>query len=208
VGRIGISVFVVVEGIGSYAGTEIAPGTYTATIPGADLEYETTYSYHFSNASGGEDLSPSLGGTFTTPEEPPVTWSISSATVKVDKDRNWEVTVLGGEGQQVYIVIDGIGSFLLNESSPGRYTATIDGSNFEWEEDYSYHFSPTEGGNAPAGFEIYSGSVSTGSEPVQATNWGAIMGVTCLVLLFLMLMLSVILFFVLRKKDEKDPFEE
>jgi hypothetical protein len=201
IGKTNLTVFLVVGGIGSFRMDEIAPGSYAVTVPGSQLSYNTSYDYHFSNVTGGPDLAPTLAGTFKTGKELiDDSWSITSATVKVGKDKDWNVIVLGKPNQDVFIVIDGVGSFKLTEVSSGRYETTIPGSQFEWGKDYSYHFSPTSGGPAPVGFGSFSGSVKIGSEPKGETNWSAIGGISCFVILLMVVLIAVIIFFALRRK--------
>lgn len=78
---------------------------------------------------------------------PPDGWDIIDSDVTIDPDTgDWTVEVSGGEEQDIYIVIDGVGSYKLNETSPGEYTVTIAGSDFEEGSSYGYHFSNTDGG--------------------------------------------------------------
>jgi len=82
-------------------------------------------------------------------ERPPTPkqWRIDDADIEVDeKTGDWTVTVKGEDGKDIWIVIDGVGSFKLEETSPGNYSVVIPGSNFDGGEEYSYHFSDTSGG--------------------------------------------------------------
>ena len=66
-----MTVFIVVEGLGSYPMAETyMMGRYSVRIPITDMEYNTTYNYHFSDSDGGQDRSPELVGEFTTPTSP------------------------------------------------------------------------------------------------------------------------------------------
>jgi len=82
-------------------------------------------------------------------ERPPTPkqWRIDDADIEVDeKTGDWTVTVKGEEGKDIWIVIDGVGSFKLEETSPGNYSVVIPGSSFDSGEEYSYHFSDISGG--------------------------------------------------------------
>ena len=59
---------------------------------------------------------------------------------------NWEITVTGAEGLEVYIVITDVGSLLLDETESGVYKGTFEGSRFTWGETYDYHFSDEANG--------------------------------------------------------------
>ena len=207
-GKALIDVFIVIEEVGSYALDEVAVGFYAISIPGSVFEYDTTYAYHFSNATNGSDLAPTLAGSFRTPVEPN-DWRITMAQVTYDhKDMDWHVLVKGPPGQTIHIVIDGVGSFRLAETSPGNYSVDVPGSNFEWGKEYDYHFSDTEGGAVVPGFETYSGKNTMPEEPKGDNDWDVVMGISCLVILCMLLLLSVVLFFALRKKDGPEDWEE
>jgi hypothetical protein len=118
------------------------------------------------------------------------------------------VLVKGPPGQTIHIVIDGVGSFRLAETSPGNYSVDVPGSNFEWGKEYDYHFSDTEGGAVVPGFETYSGKNTMPEEPKGDNDWDVVMGISCLVILCMLLLLSVVLFFALRKKDGPEDWEE
>ncbi|MGA1848614.1 MAG: Ig-like domain-containing protein [Thermoplasmatota archaeon] len=64
-----LTVYFIIEYLGSYGLEEIDQGNYRWVIPFEDLEPETTYGYHLSDREGGEDLSPGLSGTFTSAQE-------------------------------------------------------------------------------------------------------------------------------------------
>jgi len=72
-GRANMTIFIVIEGKGSYKLTVVMlgdNGTYTVTIPGSTFDWNTTYTYHFSNMTAGPDLAPAFAGTFKTPVQP------------------------------------------------------------------------------------------------------------------------------------------
>jgi hypothetical protein len=79
------------------------------------------------------------------PVEPEL--EIDDSNVNIDEETgDWTVEADGEEDQDIWIVIDGVGSFKLDETSPGHYEVTIPGSNFQEGETYDYHFSDEEGG--------------------------------------------------------------
>lgn len=63
----GISIYIVIEDVGSFKLTEGPPGIYKAVIEYHNFEEGRTYNYHFSDAENGEDLAPSFSGSATTP---------------------------------------------------------------------------------------------------------------------------------------------
>ena len=196
-GMKGLTVFMVIDGIGSFEMIEGDEGTYEVEIPGTDFEWNTTYNYHFSNATGGIDMAPLLSGSFRTlpePETPPVIpeWRIDSVIVTVDKDGSWKVWAQGEPGIDVYIVIDGVGSFPLTETSPGIFEATIPGSNFEKGRTYKYHLSDSAGG--PAKTVVFAAKVPAEGEvdgPGTKWIWFACGG--CGIVLILLLIILVLI---------------
>ncbi|MCK5772691.1 MAG: Ig-like domain-containing protein, partial [Thermoplasmata archaeon] len=146
-GKENISVYMVITNVGSFLLEEGSNGTYSLLIPGHEFEYGTSYNYHFSSNVGGPDLVHALSGTFRTPEDPdpePI-WSLDSAEVEVLEGGTWNITAHGGENQSVYIVIEGVGSFLLVEGPVGTYTLLMGAEGFKGGE-YPYHFSDEDGG--------------------------------------------------------------
>jgi len=99
--------------------------------------------------------------TFRTGTEA-TSWYLDYSYVEVFSDRSWTVTATGGPGQDVYFVIDDVGSFRLEETDPGQYAVKITGELFEWNTRYSYHYSNTDGG--PDSWPQYSGSAYTPEE--------------------------------------------
>ncbi|MCK5773706.1 MAG: Ig-like domain-containing protein, partial [Thermoplasmata archaeon] len=69
-GEAGMDVFIVIDGWGSLKLEETEDGVYELTIAGDEFNWEETYSYHFSDSSGGDDLAPSESGTQTIPHKP------------------------------------------------------------------------------------------------------------------------------------------
>jgi hypothetical protein len=64
-----MTIYIVIDGIGSFLLSGGFEGEYSLTIASSNFESETEYSYHFSNQSGGSDLAPGYGGTVLTSEE-------------------------------------------------------------------------------------------------------------------------------------------
>ncbi|MDG6226180.1 MAG: Ig-like domain-containing protein [Candidatus Thermoplasmatota archaeon] len=209
-GMTGLTVFMVIDGIGSFEMIEGDDGTYEVEVPGTGFEWNTTYNYHFSNSQGGIDMAPMLSGSFRTPAEPagpPVTpdWNVDSVIVTVGNDGSWEVWAQGEPGLDVYIVIDGVGSFPLTETSPGIYEATVPGSNFKRGRTYSYHLSDSAGGEAKT--DVYTAKV-----PAEAkvdgpkTRWGCFVCGGCGIVLLLLLVILVLI--VMTRRSGKRVHEE
>jgi len=211
-GKAGIDIFIVIQAVGSFQLTEGGPGLYSVVIPGTNFGWESIYSYHFSNVSDGEDMASSFSGTFATPEEPIIpgpVWHIWQTSVTVDKNKNWHVSAKGNPGLNIWIVIDGVGSFRLDETTQGNYSVVIPGSHFKYDKEYTYHFSDTEGGGIPAGYESYSGKQRTPKEEEDVTPWGAIAGISCLIIILMLIFLVIILVLVLKgSKKAKDNWGE
>ncbi|MDG6224879.1 MAG: Ig-like domain-containing protein [Candidatus Thermoplasmatota archaeon] len=203
-GREAMDVYIIIQGIGSFPVSEGDPGSYSALIPGTNFAWDALYSYHFSNASDGEDLAPILSGTFRTPEEPalpPGTWHITSAVVTVLKNKDWDVSVQGGAGLDIYVVISGVGSFKIIEGDPGRYELMIPGDNFEYDVEYSYHFSDRSGGDPMQGYESFNGNLRTPERGAsKGPSYLAYCGIGCFALVVFLLMLIIVLILVLRGK--------
>ncbi len=97
-GKGGMTVYIVVEGLGSYLMIESGIiGQYSVRLPITDMEYNTTYNYHFSDSDGGPDLSPELVGAFTTP--------IAPTTVDDDVDDDTEDEEDNDEGLPIGSII-------------------------------------------------------------------------------------------------------
>lgn len=187
------------------------PGTYTAYIDGDDLDWETEYYYFFTGSYGGLDRAPEFSGTFVTPDEPytPPVWSITEATLDVRDSGTWDVNVRGPEGQTIYIVIEGVGSFLLEEDAPGYYRVLIPYENFEWESEYDYHFSDTDGGEDMA--TGFSGTATMPLEPSSGSGGDDDPPfILCCVgiIAVLVIILVVVLILVFRKRGGAEDFEE
>ncbi len=66
IGLPNLTVYMVIDAVGSFLVPENEDGAYSLVIPSSWFAWNTTYSYHLSNISGGPDLLPALSGTFTT----------------------------------------------------------------------------------------------------------------------------------------------
>ncbi|MGA1847896.1 MAG: Ig-like domain-containing protein [Thermoplasmatota archaeon] len=143
VGKSDLNLFVVIEEVGSFEIPSVLPGIYEVLVAGSNFEWNTTYSFHLSDAEGGEDIAPEFAGEFTTPEEPegPPVWELYTAKIKVDSIMNWNITATGAPDLYVFLVVIDVGSVMLGEEEPGVYKGTMGGAQFEWGETYYYYFS-------------------------------------------------------------------
>jgi hypothetical protein len=66
-GQRNLTVFIVIEGVGSFQLEEGEPGGYSTLVNESYFGWNRYYNYHFSDRAGGEDLSPLLSGGFRTP---------------------------------------------------------------------------------------------------------------------------------------------
>ncbi len=146
-------VYAVIPGIGSFQLTEVyrseISSEYFVEIEGVLFEWNTTYAYHFSSSEGGRDMAVEFSGWVRTIEGPirvPEEWELTSADVEILDNGDLSLTVEGNRNLTVYLVVDGVGSFLIGETSPGIYSTTIPRSAFEEGTSYEYHFSNSEGG--------------------------------------------------------------
>jgi len=199
-GELDMMVYFVVKDIGSYLLTEGPAGMYKGTIAGTLLEWDTTYSYHFSDADGGADNAPSFAGTFKTPVKP-IVWRLDTATVEIDDDGNWVVTADGEPGIEVWIVIEGVGSFKMIEGTPGHYTVTIPDGRFDEGEEYDYWFSDASGG--PDKAPTISGKMKAKGGDGGDYGWlvfCCLAGFVAVVLLILVMIFALVL---RRGKNEK-----
>jgi hypothetical protein len=174
-------------------------------IGGTLLEWDTEYSYHFSDSENGTDKAPMLSGTFRTPVEP-VEWEIMSASVELDDEGNWMVEVTANEGLDIWMVIDGIGSFKLVETQPGKYSTTIAADRFKEGKEYDYWFSDSDGGSdkAPAFSDSQKAKKGEGSED-DGYLWVCCLGIVVLVVLVLIIVVVVM---VIRKGKGKEEEAE
>ncbi|MBN1540417.1 MAG: Ig-like domain-containing protein, partial [Candidatus Thermoplasmatota archaeon] len=181
---------------------------YTVTVPGNVL---SSMGMPMENPEG-------FSWTFRTGTET-LEWYLDSAEVRVKTDRTVEVEVTGGEGQTIFIVIDGIDSFDLVEETPGAYTTTVSGEILEWDTTYAYHFSNTDGGEDR--WPVYAGNFTTPSEPADDDDTGdddtddddtdddrepgsvlTWVLMICTISLLLFIVIAIVLFLALRKKGE------
>ncbi|MFW3145619.1 MAG: right-handed parallel beta-helix repeat-containing protein [Thermoplasmatota archaeon] len=103
-------------------------------------------------SDGGATTSFQIDVTVIEKTVQPEEWKIEDATVTVDEETgDWTVIVEAPEGLDIYIVIEGVGSFKLEETRPGHYEVVIPGDTFEEGKTYNYHFSDTEGGEDKTG---------------------------------------------------------
>lgn len=146
-------VYLVIPEIGSFQLTEVyrseISSEYFVEIEGDLFEWNTTYAYHFSSSDGGRDMAVEFSGWVRTIDGPirvPEEWKLTSADAEILENGDLLLTVEGNRYLTVYMVVDGIGSFLIGETSPGVYSTTIPRSAFEEGTSYEYHFSNSEGG--------------------------------------------------------------
>jgi hypothetical protein len=200
-GELDMMVYFVVKDLGSYLLTEGPAGTYKGTIAGTLLEWNTTYIYHFSDAEGGADKAPSFAGTFKTPVRP-FAWRLDTAKVEIDDDGNWIVTAEGEPGMDVWIVIDGVGSFKLTEDTPGHYTVTIPDGRFEEGKEYEYWFSDASGGSDKA--PTLSGNMKAKGEDGGDYDWLIFCCLAGIVIVILLMIVMVFALVVRRGKKVQD----
>ena len=221
VARRDLDLYFVIEDLDSFWIGYVNAMIYEVNVSGDNLEWDTTYSYYFSDSVGGEDIAPAFAGEFITPPEPviPVDWELYSAYVVVDDMKNWDVEVTGPQGLDIYMIIAGVGPYPLDESDPGVYTLFIDGTEFQWGATYEYHFT-----NSPGGEDLapdLSGSVEMpeeeidGGESEEEVSWvvgifGVWGSICCfiVIILFLFIIVIVILVVVLSRRKKEYDFEE
>ena len=192
----------------------------TVTLVHSDLLPNTTYTIEISSmvlSFAGHVLAPSevRSWDFTTGEGA-VEWYLTNAMVEVMKDRTVIVNVEGGQGQSIYIVIDGVGSFKLDETEPGIYYARIDPFNFDWDMRYDYHFSDRDGG--PDMWPLYKDYILTplqdrpmppinGDEPPDGPGFLGCLGLCGAVILIIIILVALVLI-ISRVKSRIDDKEE
>jgi len=63
------TIYIVIEGVGSFKLTEKSPGVYHAEISEDRFEEGRKYSYYFSTSEGGENIAPAFSGELKQPKE-------------------------------------------------------------------------------------------------------------------------------------------
>ncbi|MFW3146996.1 MAG: Ig-like domain-containing protein [Thermoplasmatota archaeon] len=208
-----LSIFIAISNVGYFEVPESSSGEYSLVIESSNFEYDTTYSYFFTDRDNGDIKAPQFAGTFTTPEDPdkPPAWQITFADVTIRDNGDWIVNVEGSEGMTVYIVIDNdVGSFKLSEGPPGEYEILIKAENFEEGVEYTYYFSDSEGGQ-----DLAPGFRGTLVQPVAGDDDddddGSYTGL-CIagVIILLLVIVAVIILVVVitRKKGEDEGWGE
>ncbi len=196
-----IDLFIVIDGIGSYIVPEVSEGNFLTQLNGSIFDWNTEYDYYFTDVMDGMVIDINYSGLFKTPKEPSIKWHIESVSIIVDEEKNWQVDVKGNPVLDIYIVISGIDSFIIGEDTPGNYSKLIEGTNFEWDTEYEYHFSDTYGGNIPSGYDKFSGKerMPKEKENINDNNWLStglvILGVICI------LMILIAILFIVKKKS-------
>jgi len=153
------------------------------------------------------DKVPALSGTFSTPSQPEPEWEITDAEVKVLTGGDWKVRVEGNPGLDIYIVIDGVGSFKLQEDAPGDYAININFTEFEKGKSYDYHFSDTEDGE-----DIAPSWSGTGTDPRGDTTtdtetpWALIIFLLIIIILLIVGIIIVAMVLANRKKEEEEDW--
>jgi hypothetical protein len=158
-----IDVYVIIGDVGSFQLMEDLPGRYEIEINGTNFDWASTYNYYFTDAQDGEDKAPGFSGEFTTPEEPSIGWEISNSTLFARGEGSISVEVDCTPDRSLWIHIDGVGWYELNESIDGKYTALIPSDDLEWDTLYSYYYSDREGG--PNMAPEWSGAIRTVEDP-------------------------------------------
>ncbi|MGA1866412.1 MAG: Ig-like domain-containing protein [Thermoplasmatota archaeon] len=206
-----LSIWICIMDSGYFMLTEGGIGNYTLELDETHFEPETTYDYFFTDSFNGDDRAPEFKGTFTTPEGSIVEleWKLTEATVTVLSGGDWKVRAKGNEGLTVYLIIDGIGSFILQETAPGDYRANILSENFARGKTYHYHFSDREDG--PDLAPQFAGSEKDPRGPTTVSDTIPLI-LICLITLVMILLVAglVILVVVLaaRRKDREGLEEE
>jgi hypothetical protein len=196
----GTDIYIVIEvpshPVGSFALNEVAEGNYFVAIPGSNFDWDKTYFYHFSNVSGGSDLAPSFIGSFKTPQRP---WEVFSHNIAIDDDLTWHIDAVALPGLTIFIVIEDVGSFELEEGIPGNYHVDIDGELFEGGERYYYYFSDSEYGP-----ELAPGGSRKLPEEEEEEEWAIIplAALCCIVSAIFLIIIIVVLLIALRRKKE------
>jgi hypothetical protein len=212
-----MTLYVVIDGVGSFQMVEDLPANYKISISPESFEWETTYSYHFSDTEDGEDMAPGFAGTFTTPEAPGEEWTITSATVEPQDDGGVDVEAMGPSGQTVWINVVGVGWYELTEEEDGIYRITIPAGDLEMDTEYDYFFSDEEGGEDLV--PTLGGSFTTVQEPVvddddDDDDDSSLFGNTfltilaCCGILFLFIIVILVIVVVIKKRGKEEKWGE
>jgi hypothetical protein len=206
----GLSIYISISEIGYFQLTEVSDGQYELMLAEDNFELETTYSYFFTDELTGMDKAPDFSGTFTTPEEPSPEWEITEVEVNITSGGDWKVRVKGNPGMDIYIVIEDVGSFKLQEEAPGEYAINVEYDEFERGESYDYYFSDTEDGEDKA-----PGFAGTGTDPRGETTTkdseipcGLIIFLVVIIVFLIVGIIIVALVLANRKKEEEDWGDE
>ena len=138
-----------------------------------------------------------------TVEEAEEEWRIDDAEVTIDEETgDWTVVVEAPEDQDIYVVVEGAGSYKLTETEPGHYEVVIPGENFQGGKSYDYHFSDTDGGDDMTGGE-FSGSEKqpdTDDEKDDFPIW--------IVILVLLAIAIILAFILISRRRSAEIYEE
>jgi hypothetical protein len=211
------TIYMMISGVDLFLVPEETDGYYKLLISisgTSGFEYDTLYDYYFTDRHNGDIKAPQFAGSFRTPEDPNPgpEWEIESASVRIDPKGNWRVEVEGPEGMDVYIVIDGVGSFKLTEGPPGEYEALIISDNFEEQEVYIYHFSDEEGGaDLAPGFSdslVQPPRIVDDVETEYVPSIWSICFASCCGIVFLVLVIVIIVVVIKKKGERGGSFDE
>ena len=118
--------------------------------------------------------------------------------------------VTGTEDIEIWIVIDEVGSFKLQDNGPGQYKILIPYEHFEYDTEYTYHFSDSEGGDDLA--DDFSGTFTTPKEDSRSSSDDQEIGVAGFCCIFGIIVIAIIIIIVVlvlvRKKSDVSAFEE
>jgi len=186
-----------------YPFTETVNGTYALSIPGGDLEWDTWYNYHFTDSEWGGDLARVLAGSFRTPRNPaiPPGWEIFETNITFTDEGGWVVSIGGNPNMTVYIVIEGVGPFLLEPRENGTYVVYISSDEFEGGKVYNYYFSDSpDGPDLAPGF---SGSVTAMEKEGDGERSRCPLVIAVVIIIVLILLVLAVLIVLFSKKGSK-----
>jgi hypothetical protein len=104
-------------------------------------------------------------------------------------------------------VIEGVGSFKLQEEAPGDYAINVPYTEFEKGESYNYHFSDTEDG--PDMAQDWGGTgIDQRSDTTKGTDtpWAIIIFLLIIIVLLIVGIIVVALVLANRKKEEEEDW--